>query len=122
MITAFSRKEHWANLPPDHYKEFIDEDLLNEFEMMWALRERFPLHFTVFKQIASHLAHEANVEQVFSRAGRLSETNIDPAFLGHIVMGHVNKNAFKPTLKDMKAKYYEMFRGKGEEIDLDDSE
>ena len=114
--------EHWANLPPDHYKEFIDEDLLNEFEMMWALRERFPLHFTVFKQIASHLAHEANVEQVFSRAGRLSETNIDPAFLGHIVMGHVNKNAFKPTLKDIKAKYYEMFRGKGEEIDLDDSE
>ena len=37
-------------------------------------------------------------------------------------MGHVNKNAFKPTLKDIKAKYYEMFRGKGEEIDLDDSE
>ena len=59
---------------------------------------------------------------MFSRAGRLSETSIDPAFLGHIVMGHVNKNAFKPTLKDIKAKYYEMFRGKGEEIDLDDSE
>ncbi len=33
--------------------------------MMWALRERFPLHYIVFKQTACHLAHEANVEQVF---------------------------------------------------------
>ena len=52
-------------------------DLLNEFEMMWALRERFPLHYIVFKQTACHLAHEANVEQVFSRAGNLSDPNID---------------------------------------------
>ena len=35
--------------------------------MMWSLRESFPLLFTVFKQTACHLAHEANVEQVFSR-------------------------------------------------------
>ena len=40
---------------------------MNEFKMMWSLRESFPLHFTVFKQTACHLAHEANVEQVFSR-------------------------------------------------------
>ena len=37
-------------------------------------------------------------------------------------MAHVNKKAFKPTLKDIKTKYYEMFRGKGEEMDLDASE
>ena len=58
--------ERWANLPHDHFSEFFDDDgLLNEFQMMWALRERFPLHFIVFKQTASHLGHEANVEQVF---------------------------------------------------------
>ena len=71
--------ERWNFLSPESYSEFYDEDgLLNEFEMMWALRERFPLHFVVFKQMATHLAHEANVEQVFSRAGLLSDPNINP--------------------------------------------
>ena len=37
-------------------------------------------------------------------------------------MAHVNKKAFKPALKNIKAKYYEMFRGKGKDMDLDDSE
>lgn len=87
--------------------------LLNEFKMMWALRERFPLHLIVFKQIACHLAHEANVEQVFSRAGNLSDPNIDPEFLVHLVMTAVNKKAFKPTLQAIKDKYYELYRGKG---------
>ena len=89
---------------------------------MWAFRERFPLHFTIFKQTATHLAHEANVEQVFSRAGQLTETGLDPGFLGNMVMGHVNKKAFTPSLKDIKAKYYGMFRGKGDEMELDDPE
>ena len=31
--------------------------LLNEFAMHWALRTRFPLHFVIFKQTASHLPH-----------------------------------------------------------------
>ena len=56
------------------YSQYIAEDrLLNEFKMMWALRESFPLHFIVFKQTACHLAHEANVEQVFSRARLLAQ-------------------------------------------------
>ena len=46
-----------------------DKGLLNEFAMMYALRERFPLHYVVFRQTSSHLPHEANVEQVFSRSG-----------------------------------------------------
>ena len=49
---------------------------------MWSLRESFPLHYVVFKQYASHLPHEANVEQVFSRAGNLSDPNMYPQFLG----------------------------------------
>ena len=27
--------------------------------MMWALKDRFPLHYVVFKQAASHIPHEA---------------------------------------------------------------
>jgi hypothetical protein len=38
----------------------------------------FPLYFFVFKQTASHLTAEVNVEHVFSRAGQLSEVNLDP--------------------------------------------
>ena len=107
--------ERWERLSMDAYSEFFDESdgLLNEFEMMWALRERFPLHGIVFKQTACHLAHEANVEQVFSRAGNLSDPNIDPEFLVYLVMTAVNKKAFKPPLQAVKDKYYEMYRGKG---------
>ena len=36
----------------------FQQHLLNEFEMMWALRDKFPLHYIVFKQTASHIPHE----------------------------------------------------------------
>ena len=115
--------ERWTNLPHDHFSEFCDDDgLLNEFQMMWALRERFPLHFIVFKQTASHLGHEANVEQVFSRAGLLSDPNIDPEFLSQMVMLSVNKKWFNPLMNAIKDKYYEMFHGKGIVNDIDISD
>ena len=49
--------------------------------MVWALRDRFPLHIILFKQTACHLAHEANVEQIFSRAGNLADPNMDSELL-----------------------------------------
>ena len=50
-------------------KAYITSDgMLNHFQMFWELRDRFPLHFIVFKQVSSHIPHEANVEQYFSRA------------------------------------------------------
>ena len=36
------------------------DGVVNHSKMMWELRERFPLHYLVFKQISSHIAHEAN--------------------------------------------------------------
>ena len=79
---------------------------------MWALRESFPLHFIVFKQTACHLPHEANVEQVFSRAGLLSDPNLLPAHLAKLVKVGFNKKAFEPLLAAIKDKYYEKFRSK----------
>jgi hypothetical protein len=74
--------ERRERLSPDSFSEFVEDgSLLNEFAMMWDLRERFPLHFIVFKQTVCQLSHEANVEQVFSRAGNLSEPNMDPEYL-----------------------------------------
>jgi hypothetical protein len=74
--------------------------------MMWELRESFPMHFIVFKQTACHLSHEANVEQVFSRAGNLSDPNMDPEYLAHLVMVGVNKKSYKLSIANVKDKYY----------------
>ena len=54
--------ERWERLSPDNFSEFVDDwSLLNEFAMMWELRELFPLHFIVSKQTACHLSHEASL-------------------------------------------------------------
>jgi hypothetical protein len=51
------------------------------------------------------------VGQVFSRAGQLSEVNLDPDTLVEMVSIMVNKLVYKPSVKDIMDKYYEMFRG-----------
>lgn len=62
--------DSWKHMPRDKYRIYEDEDgILNEFQMMWDLREEYPIHYIVFKQCAAHLLHEANVEQYFSLAG-----------------------------------------------------
>ena len=68
------------------------------------------------------LAHEANVEQIFSRAGNLSDPNMDPEFLAQLVMIAVNKKAFLPSLTQIKSKYFAMYRGKGGEDGEDDED
>ena len=61
--------ERFAYLAPETLKAYITSDgMLNHFQMFWELRDQFPLHFIVFKQVSSHIPHEANVEQYFSRA------------------------------------------------------
>jgi hypothetical protein len=74
----------------------------------------FSLRKPLFKQTVCHLAAEANVEQVFSRAGQLSEVNLDPDALADrgMVSIMVSELAYKPSVNDMMDKYYEMFRGK----------
>jgi hypothetical protein len=60
----------------------------------------------------SHLEDETNVEQVFSREGQLSEVNVDPDGPADMVSILINNHAYKPCVKDIIDKYYEMFRGK----------
>ena len=45
----------------------------------------------------------------------LTDPNMDPEYLGMLVMVGVNKQKFKPSVKAMKERYYQMFRGKGGE-------
>ena len=61
--------ERFAYLSPESLQPFMTTDgMLNHFKMHWQLRDRFPLHQVVFKQVSAHIPHEANVEQVFSLA------------------------------------------------------
>ncbi len=98
----------WSTVSEDESQRFVsvEDGVLNEFDMVWHLRILFPLHFFVFVQTASHLAAEANVEQVFSRAGQLSEVNSDPDSLADMVSIMINKHAYKPSVKDIMNKYY----------------
>ena len=52
------------------------------------------------------------MDQVFSREGQLSEVNLDPDALGDMVSIMVNKFVYKPSVKDIMDKYYEMYRDK----------
>ena len=52
------------------------------------------------------------MEQVFLRSEQLSELNLDPDTLADMVSIMVNKLAYKPSVKDIMDKYYEMFRVK----------
>jgi hypothetical protein len=74
----------------------------------------------MFKQTASHIGHEANVERLFSRSGLLSDPNMHPKFLGLLTAIGVNKAAYKPTWKEIKAKYYQKFRKSAQDGDDDD--
>jgi hypothetical protein len=67
----------------------------------------------------SHLAVSlslSNVEQVFSRAGNLSDPNMDPGYLAHLIMVGVNKKSYKPSTANVKDKYDELFRGQGGKV------
>ena len=58
-----------------------------------------------------------NVERVFLRAGSLSHWNMDPRRLATLVMVGINKQNFKPAVKDIQELYYKKFRGKSKDKD-----
>ncbi len=70
------------------------------------------MHFFGFNQTERHLTVEADVDQVFSRSGQLSEISLDPDALADMVSIMLNKLVYKPSVKDIMDKYYEMFHGK----------
>ena len=65
--------------------------------MMWQLRVQFPLHYVVFRQTSAHLPHEANVEQAFSRAGGVTDPNMDTGTLASMVSGNILTSSVLPA-------------------------
>ena len=61
--------KRWERLAADEIDKRTRQRTKCSMSLRWpgTLRDRFPLHFIVFKQTAVHLLHEANVEQRSSR-------------------------------------------------------
>jgi hypothetical protein len=78
------------------------------------------VHFTVFKQCASHLHHETNVEQIFSLAGRLSDPNFYPHRLPTLLRIHFKKKTFMPSKQAIRERYFRKYRKAGQSHDKED--
>ena len=85
------------------------------------VRDRFPLHYIIFKQVSSHLAHEGNTEQLFSRSGALSDDNgkMDAARLAVWTAIGVNRSVCQPTHRQILERYLLNF-SKGSKVHEDD--
>ena len=111
MIGARSTTEEatrWAALDKKTILEYTDSDgIVNEFALVYHYRHSFPLHYIVFKQTASHLPHEGNSEQLFSRSGALSDNNgkMDPTRLAVWTSIGVNYSTYKPTNEKILERY-----------------
>ena len=105
----------WKTINSETLNVFKDKEtgMINEFAFMWAKRKDFPLHYFVFRQTASHLPHEGNVEQIFSLGGRLSDPNMNPAYLATLVFIGSNEKAYMPPVKDILQRYLRKFSKHG---------
>lgn len=115
--------ERWKNLDKATIREFRDaEGLVNEFALVYKVRHMFPMHYVLFKQVSSHLAHEANSEQLFSRSGELSDDNgkMDPARLAIWTSIGVNRSVFEPSWKQILERYLLKFSAGSKKVHTDD--
>ena len=98
----------WAALDKKTIREFCDDDgIMNEFALVYHVRQSYPLHYIVFKQTAAHLPHEGNSEQLFSRSGDLSDDNgkMDPHRLAVWTSIGVNYSTYQPTNTQILERY-----------------
>ena len=65
------------------------------------------------------MPHEGNVEQIFSLGGRLSDPNINPAYLATLVFIGSNEKVFMPLKKAIFQRYLRKFSRHGKLLDAD---
>ena len=110
----------WKRMDKFTIKEVSDADgTVNEMALLFKLRKAFPLHYCVFKQVASHICHEANTEQLFSLAGALSDNNgrMCPDNLSTWTAVGANIGAYKPSVQLIKERYFKLFSKGGIDVD-----
>ena len=73
----------------------------------------------MFKQTASHIPHEGNVEQIFSLGGRLADPNMNLSFLAMLVFIGSNMKVYMPPVKDIWQRYLRKFSKNGKLLESD---
>lgn len=107
--------KQWAALGDDTINEFTEDNgLVNECALMWEMRNRFPLHFILFKQLGGHLPHEANTESTFSMAGNLTDTSITPSHLARLVYIRKNMEVYKVQPEEIYKIYLNNYSKSGQ--------
>ena len=72
--------------------------------------------------MSAHIPHEANSEQTFSRAGNLTDPNMNPHYLATMTRVGINKSTFKPPVEATQARYYAKFSVGGKLPEEDEEE
>ena len=72
--------------------------------------------------LSSHIGHEANSEQLFSRSGKLSDDNgkMDPHRLAVWTSTGVNHSVYEPSAKQIMERYFLKFSKDGKQVHDDD--
>jgi hypothetical protein len=113
--------QRWKCMSLETVNKFKDKEtgMVNEFALLWAVRKDFPLHYFVFRQTASHLPHEGKVEQIFSLGGRVSDPNMNPAYLATLVFIGSNRKVYMPSKKDIFQRYLRKFSKGGKLLEAE---
>jgi hypothetical protein len=102
----------WALITEETISKFRDEDMIvDEFALVFSLREQFPLHFSLFKRLAADLPHEGNAESTFSLSGSLSSDNThsSPDVLSTYVRINRNRSVYNPRWEEVFKAYRSKF-------------
>jgi len=102
----------WRALTKQELQPHIGEDsMINHYSLFTQLKDRFPLLFSAFRQVAPGITHEANVERVNSAAERLSDPNMKPQTLRRYVFIARNSDIYRVDIKDVRQKYMQKYGG-----------
>ena len=102
----------WRALTQQELNQHIGEDcIMNHYSLFTQLKDRFPLLFSVFRQVAPGISHEANVERVNSAAERLSDPNMKAEALRRYVVIARNTDIYGLDLKAMRQRYIQKYGG-----------
>ena len=86
------------------------------FNTTTAIKGKFPLHYTTFRQIAARIPHEADAESLFSLAKNLTHWNMRPGSL-HVLTLAKECIVFEPTIDDVWSAYKDKY-GMHDGVDL----
>ena len=85
--------------------------MIDEYKMIFSLRDEFPLHYQLFRRMNSHISSEANAESTFSLSGKLSNNNrqTDSDNLSCLVRIESNRKNYTPSSDEVFKAYKSKF-------------